>query len=79
MPIYEYNCNACGHTFDHLARNLRDTAKTCPKCGAAKLRKGFSAFAARVPNAASKACDSCSTNPTCPGAGKRGCGCGCGV
>ena len=79
MPIYEYHCSKCGHTFDHLARNLQDGAKACPKCGAAKLRKAFSSFAARVPTAASKACDSCSTSPACPSAGKRGCGCGCGA
>jgi len=74
MPIYEYTCSACGHTFDYLARNLRDAAKACPKCGAGKLRKGFSSFAAHVPTAASKACDSCRTSPACPAAGKRGCG-----
>lgn len=74
MPIYEYSCTTCGHTFDHLARNLQDVATTCPKCGKHKLSKGFSSFAARVPSAASKACDSCSTSPSCPSAGKHGCG-----
>jgi len=78
MPIYEYNCTACGHHFDHLARTLRDTAKKCPKCGATKLQKGFSSFAARVPTAASKACDSCVTSPACPSAGRGRCGYGCG-
>ena len=74
MPIYEYSCNTCGHTFDHLARTLQDTAQTCPKCGATKLHKGFSSFAARVPTAASKACDSCRTSPSCPAAGTHRCG-----
>jgi putative FmdB family regulatory protein len=74
MPIYEYTCQTCHHTFDHLARNLQDIAKTCPACGAKHPRKGFSAFAARVPNAAAKACDSCHTNSSCPSAGKFGCG-----
>ena len=78
MPIYEYSCSACGHHFDHLARTLQDAAKLCPKCGATKLQKGFSPFAARVPNTASKACDSCSTSPSCPSAGKHSCGGGCG-
>ena len=74
MPIYEYSCATCGHTFDHLARTLSDIAKSCPKCGAVKPQKGFSSFAARVPTAAAKACDRCSTNPSCPMAGKHGCG-----
>ena len=74
MPIYEYTCETCGHTFDHLARTLTDHARTCPKCGKAKLRKGLSSFAPRMATAASRACDRCSTNPTCPHAGA-GCGC----
>ena len=74
MPIYEYTCIKCGHAFDHLARNLGDGAKTCPKCGAARPRKAFSSFAARVPTTASRSCDSCRTNPSCPMAGKHGCG-----
>jgi putative FmdB family regulatory protein len=78
MPIYEYTCEKCGHAFEHLARTLADVAEKCPKCGAAKVSKGFSSFAARVPTGASKTCDSCSTSPACPAAGKGGCGCGCG-
>lgn len=74
MPIYEYACGKCGHAFERLARNLNDGAKTCPKCGAANPRKAFSSFSARVPTAASQACDRCSTSPSCPGAGKRCCG-----
>ncbi len=74
MPIYEYVCEACGHTFDHLARTLSDRARICPKCGAAKLRKALSSFAPHMASAASKACDRCSTNPSCPHAGG-GCGC----
>lgn len=48
MPIYEYQCKKCGHTFDHLARTLSDTAKTCPKCGARHPTKRPSTFRASV-------------------------------
>lgn len=44
MPIYEYKCRKCGHTFDHLARMLSDTGKKCPKCGASQPVKQFSTF-----------------------------------
>ena len=77
MPIYEYTCSRCGASFEHLARTLVDVAKACPKCGAPKPRKAFSSFAARVPTAASKACDTCRTGPSCPSAGKGCCGGGC--
>jgi putative FmdB family regulatory protein len=71
MPIYEYRCHACGHTFEHLARTLSDTAKTCPKCGARKPDKQLSTFNASVPRdsapCASGSCtpSTCSTG-TCP-------------
>jgi putative FmdB family regulatory protein len=74
MPIYEYTCSKCGHAFEHLARTLSDGAKTCPKCGAPRPRKAFSSFAAHVPTGASRACDRCHTSPSCPMAGKHGCG-----
>lgn len=44
MPIYEYQCKKCGHTFEHLARTLSDTAKKCPKCGASSPSKQYSTF-----------------------------------
>lgn len=79
MPIYEYVCRACGKSFEHLARTLSDAARKCPSCGAAKPVKQFSSFAARVPTAAGKACDSCATGPTCPTAGRGCCGGSCGL
>ena len=48
MPIYEYQCKKCGHTFDHFARTLTDTAKKCPKCGAHNPAKQLSTFSASV-------------------------------
>ena len=44
MPIYEYQCKKCGHTFEHLARTLSDTAKKCPTCGARHPVKQLSTF-----------------------------------
>jgi putative FmdB family regulatory protein len=40
MPIYEYNCKACGHTFDALVRG--NTRVRCKECGSEKLEKLFS-------------------------------------
>ncbi len=45
MPIYEYHCDPCDHTFETLVRNRGDAAH-CPKCGGIELTKQFSVPAA---------------------------------
>jgi len=39
MPIYEYLCEKCGHEFEREQRITEDPVKTCPKCGARKVRR----------------------------------------
>ena len=34
MPIYEYGCKACGHTFDRLQKISDDPVSDCPECAA---------------------------------------------
>ncbi|GAB6094469.1 zinc ribbon domain-containing protein [Desulfatiferula olefinivorans] len=43
MPIYEYQCEACGHTFDALILSSRDPEPTCPRCNHAGVKKLMSA------------------------------------
>ncbi len=43
MPIYEYQCNACGHVFDVLQKMSEDPLTYCPECGKPELRKLLSA------------------------------------
>ena len=45
MPIYEYRCEPCDHTFETLIRGQGDAAH-CPECGGVDLRKQFSVPAA---------------------------------
>lgn len=34
MPIYEYNCQECGHKFSKLESIMsEERTKTCPECG----------------------------------------------
>lgn len=48
MPIYEYQCEACGHRFETL-RKVSDSPLTCcPACGAEALKKLISAPAFRL-------------------------------
>ena len=45
MPIYEYHCEPCDHTFETLIRREGDVAH-CPRCGNNDLAKQFSVPAA---------------------------------
>ena len=47
MPIYEYGCGACGHTFEKLQKVSDDPATDCPACeekGALKKLVSRSSF-----------------------------------
>ena len=48
MPIYEYACKKCGHTFDVLQKMNDPQLTDCPECGAAELRKLVSAPSFRL-------------------------------
>lgn len=43
MPIYGYDCNACGHEFKTLVRSSDTPA--CPSCGSTDLTKQLSLIA----------------------------------
>jgi putative FmdB family regulatory protein len=43
MPIFDYSCQACGHTFDILQKLGADPLTECPECGQAELKKLMSA------------------------------------
>lgn len=32
MPIYEYKCEKCGHTFEAIQKVSDQPITTCPKC-----------------------------------------------
>lgn len=69
MPIYEYRCTPCDHTFETLIRSSSDVAH-CPKCGNVELSKQFS-----VPAAAQTSRGSGSL-PVCGDVGPKSFGCG---
>lgn len=39
MPIFDYQCQACGHTFDVLQKAGEGVLRKCPECGKLKLKK----------------------------------------
>ena len=48
MPTYDYECDACGHSFE-LFQSIKDPVKKkCPECGKPKLRRLIGTGAAVV-------------------------------
>lgn len=43
MPIFAYQCGACGHRFDELQKLADAPLTICPECGDASLKKLLSA------------------------------------
>ncbi len=49
MPIYEYECESCGHRVEMLRKmDDADAQLRCEKCGQAKVHRVQSVFAAGV-------------------------------
>jgi putative FmdB family regulatory protein len=48
MPIYEYECNQCGHRLEAIQKVSDDPLTDCPSCHGAALRKLVSAAAFRL-------------------------------
>lgn len=43
MPIYEYQCQACGHELEALQKMSDDALLHCPECNGETLKKKISA------------------------------------
>jgi putative FmdB family regulatory protein len=52
MPLFEYECRACGSHFEFLTRP--GEAPSCPACHGVDLQKQLSVFAVSAPGPASK-------------------------
>ena len=43
MPIYEYQCSACGHQLEAMQKMTDDALVHCPECHGKTLKKKISA------------------------------------
>ncbi|GAB2501985.1 FmdB family zinc ribbon protein [Lysobacter humi (ex Lee et al. 2017)] len=43
MPIYAFECSACGHDFDRLQKLSDPDPTDCPQCGAPQVRRRLTA------------------------------------
>lgn len=48
MPIYEYQCESCGHSLEALQRLSDALLVDCPNCGKPELKKQISAAGFRL-------------------------------
>jgi putative FmdB family regulatory protein len=48
MPIYEFECSACGHRFDRLQKLSDEDPTICPSCGVPQLKRRVSAPSFRL-------------------------------
>jgi putative regulatory protein, FmdB family len=48
MPIYEYQCQACGHEHEALQKLSAEPLKICPACSQPELMKKISAAGFRL-------------------------------
>jgi putative FmdB family regulatory protein len=70
MPIYGYQCQKCGESFQTLVRS--GETPVCPSCGAVELEQQLSLIASPSKGAGdSPSCSNAGAAPacaTCPGA-----------
>jgi putative FmdB family regulatory protein len=48
MPIYAFECTACGHRFDKLQKLSDPDPDACPACGASSVKRQLTAPAFRL-------------------------------
>ena len=48
MPIYAFECEACGHAFDRLQKMSDPDPAACPSCGAARVKRQLTAPSFRL-------------------------------
>lgn len=51
MPIYAFECTACGHRFERLQRLADADPSQCPECEAASVRRQLTAPSFRLAGA----------------------------
>jgi len=50
MPVYQYRCEKCGHTFEHTEHIAEHATAhpSCPKCGSQTVQHAPTPFVAKT-------------------------------
>jgi putative FmdB family regulatory protein len=68
MPLYEYTCRRCDHSFELLVKRW-DSVVRCPACQDSDVEKQLSSFSCITPSAPPTPCASgCCAVDRCQGA-----------
>lgn len=60
MPVYEYQCQQCGVTFERIKpMSAMDDDEVCPSCSSGRTRRLLSAFAAGKSSGSSSGSGGC--------------------
>lgn len=62
MPIFEYQCQTCGHCVEILEKSASAPKPVCPQCQGLSVKKLLSGFSVGSGRPDTPACE------TCPGA-----------
>ena len=61
MPIYEYECQKCGHVFDKFVRSMSAPLQVeCPECHSTDCRKNITTFGTVGASAGQSGASECS-------------------
>ena len=71
MPLYEYQCGACGRSFEELV-SVSSEAPACPSCGAGSTSRILSAVCGRMSDKATAESPASGPFPTGMGCGSGG-------
>ncbi|UCC78759.1 MAG: zinc ribbon domain-containing protein [Candidatus Zixiibacteriota bacterium] len=65
MPIYEYQCHACGNDFELLIMGSSN-GSACPACGSKDMKRKFSVFGMKsssgFSSSSGSSCGGCQSN-----------------
>ncbi len=70
MPTYEYECRACGYTFERTQNMSDDPIRVCPECGKDVRRLIFGGSGVIFKGSGFYVNDSRGKNPAAPAGGK---------
>lgn len=78
VPIYEYQCQDCGHVMEVLVSSSKSKKPACEKCEGKHVSKKMSGFAVGQASPSNVACESCPSGGMCDPGAMGGCpGSGC--
>jgi putative FmdB family regulatory protein len=65
MPLFDYQCEKCGHVTEFLESAGSEKVHRCEKCGSTRTKKMLSAFSVRAEGGSSSGGSSSCPTGTC--------------